>query len=121
MPANYVPLNLHDLVKLDDQQRDNALEAYFKRITAELFPPETDIELWMLNNAPTSKQQLANIRYALYHRCSRAEFKVARIDKKAFRITGPHSTVLVSSNTSRQILLIRLRELARDGRFNSKA
>ena len=46
------------------------------------FPPDKDIELWLKHNAPLTFQQLADIRYSLYHRCSRADFTIA----KAFTI-----------------------------------
>jgi len=41
------------------------------------FPPDKDIELWLKHNAPLTFQQLADIRYCLYHRCSRADFTIA--------------------------------------------
>ena len=48
------------------------------------FPPDEDIDLWLKHNAPTTFQQLADIRYCLYHHCSRADFAVANINEDQF-------------------------------------
>ena len=43
------------------------------------FPPDEDIELWLKHNGPLTFQQLADIRYSLYHHCSRADFTITNI------------------------------------------
>src|SRR4051794_26734869 len=67
------------------------------------FPPDKDIELWLKDNAPLTFQQLADIRYSLYHRCSRADFAVVRVDDDQFDLTGPHSKLRVISGCRRGV------------------
>ena len=45
-------------------------------------PERTDISLWVAKNAPCTMQELQDLRYTLYHRCSRAEFKVSQKQEK---------------------------------------
>ena len=78
------------------------------------FPPDKDIELWLKHNAPLTFQQLADIRYSLYHRCSRADFTVAKaIGDDQFELFGRHSKLRVISDRARHYLLWRLRRLGR--------
>ena len=69
------------------------------------FPPDEDIELWLKHNAPLTFQQLADIRYSLYHRCSRADFGVVRADDDQFDLTGRHSRLRVINDRARHYLL----------------
>jgi hypothetical protein len=87
-----------------------------KELESSLFP-ELDIDLWLEHNAPTTFQQLADIRYALYHRCSRAGFVIIAVDDRKFRLTGRHSTLLIPGNSSRQHLLRKLYELGRKNKW----
>jgi hypothetical protein len=84
------------------------------RYKARTYSPDTNIELWLYNNAPQSFQELIDIRYCLYHRCSRAGFTVARRDRDDFRITGRCGTLHIVSNKARRYLLWQLRILARE-------
>lgn len=77
------------------------------------FPPDEDIELWLKHNAPLTFQQLADIRYSLYHRCSRADFAVMRADDDQFDLTGRHSRLRVINDRARHYLLGELRLLGR--------
>jgi hypothetical protein len=73
------------------------------------FPPDKDIDLWLRHNAPTSFEQLADIRYALYHHCSRAEFTVVMSGDDEFKLTGRSSTLKVVNDDARHYLLWKLR------------
>ena len=77
------------------------------------FPPDEDIELWLKHNAPLTFQQLADIRYSLYHRCSRADFTVAQTFDDQFDLIGRHSKLRVISDRARHYLLWKLRRLGR--------
>ena len=77
------------------------------------FPPDKDIELWLKHNAPLTFQQLADIRYCLYHQCSRADFTVAKACTDQFDLIGRHSKLRVISNRARHYLLWKLRRLGR--------
>jgi hypothetical protein len=78
------------------------------------FPPDEDIELWLKHNAPLTFQQLADIRYSLYHQCSRADFTVAKaVGDEQFDLIGRHSKLRVISDRARHYLLWRLRRLGR--------
>lgn len=77
------------------------------------FAPDEDIEVWLKHNAPTTFQQLADIRYCLYHHCSRAEFTIANIVDDEFDLTGRHGTLRIVSNNARHYLLWRLRLLGK--------
>ena len=83
------------------------------------FPPDEDIELWLKHNAPLSFQQLADIRYALYHRCTRNDYFVARATDDQFSLIGRHSTLEIVSDNARQYLLWRLRLLGRKKKWIS--
>jgi hypothetical protein len=64
--------------------------------------PNEDIELWLKHNAPLTFQQLADIRYSLYHHCSRADFTVANISDDQFDLTGRHGTLRIVSDNARR-------------------
>jgi hypothetical protein len=78
------------------------------------YPPETDIVLWLTRNAPTSFDELIDIRYSLYHRCSRAGYIVKRWNDEELKLTGRSGTLHIVSNMARRFLLSKLRELAKD-------
>jgi hypothetical protein len=77
------------------------------------FLPDKDIDLWLKHNAPLSFEALADIRYALYHHCSRAEFTVSMLADDQFKLTGRHSALNVINDNARKYLLWRLRQLGR--------
>ncbi|MCP1774733.1 hypothetical protein J2R91_001245 [Bradyrhizobium japonicum] len=80
---------------------------------APKFPPDEDINLWLKHNAPRSFEQLADIRYVLYHRCTRNSFAVGQVSGDQFSLIGPYSTLFVISETARRYLLWKLRLLGR--------
>lgn len=82
------------------------------------FPPDKDIDLWLTHNAPLSFESLADIRYALYHHCSRAEFTVSMLADDQFKLTGRHSTLNVANDDARHYLLWKLRLLGRKNKWN---
>lgn len=112
--ANTTTSSVLDLSPSGTAPPMHPLGAYIKWMTAALFPVELSVDLWLLYNMPVRKQQLTDLRYALYYRCSRAEFKVSRMQSEQFQITGPHSTLLVPNNASRREVLRKLRMLVRD-------
>jgi hypothetical protein len=76
---------------------------------------KTDIPLWLSNNAPRNVEELKAVRYALYHRCSRAEFKVSqKQDVNNFLVSGRLTSVHIVSNKARRFLLWKLRTLAKE-------
>src|SRR5882757_11557946 len=81
------------------------------------FPPDKDIDLWLKHNAPLSFGSLADIRYALYHHCSRAEFTVSMVADDQFKLTGRHSTLNVINDDARHYLLWKLRLLGRKNKW----
>ena len=84
-----------------------------KRSKLPKFPPDKDIELWLKHNAPLTFQQLADIRYSLYHQCSRADFTIAKAFTDQFDLTGRHSRLRVINDRARHYLLGQLRLLGR--------
>jgi hypothetical protein len=76
------------------------------------FAPDKDIKLWLRSNAPRNWQELMDLRYCLYHRCSRADFRVKRSIDDEFTLTGRASSVIIVSNNARRFLLWQLRILA---------
>ena len=86
-----------------------------KTVVQTARPERTDIHRWLSKNAPCNVQELQNLRYTLYHRCSRVEFKVSqKQDKDVFLLSGRQSSLLIVSNKARRYLLWRLRILARE-------
>jgi hypothetical protein len=81
------------------------------------FPPDHDIELWLKHNAPLTFQQLANIRYCLYHHCSRADFTITNVLDDEFDLTGRHSKLRVTSDKARHYLLWKLRLLGKENNW----
>jgi len=77
------------------------------------FPPNEDIKLWLKHNAPLTFQQLADIRYSLYHHCSRADFTVTNVTDDEFDLTGRQSKLRVINDDARHYLLWSLRLLGR--------
>jgi len=76
------------------------------------FQPDQDIHLWRRSNAPRDWQELKDLRYCLYHRCSRAGFKIKRSKGDDFTLMGRASLVIIVSNNARRYLLWQLRLLA---------
>ena len=70
--------SISDDLPLDDKPMWFPARPKIKWSKPTKFPPDKDIELWLKHNAPLTFQQLADIRYSLYHQCSRADFTVAK-------------------------------------------
>ena len=106
--------NFETKILLDDNDHtwSTPLRTY-KTATAPKFPQDEDIELWLQHNAPLSFQQLADLRYALYHHCTRNDFLVAHVSDETFCLKGRHSTLNIVSDNARKYLLWRLRQLGR--------
>lgn len=66
-----------------------------KQTKRRTFPPGTDVCLWLTGNAPASAEELIDLRYCLYHRCSRANFIVSSRCEDEFQLAGLSSTVTV--------------------------
>ena len=99
--------------RLDDKPIWYPSRPQIKRPTPPKFPPDEDIELWLRHNAPLTFQQLADIRYSLYHQCSRADFTIAKAPGDEFDLIGRHSKLRVISDRARHYLLWKLRRLGR--------
>lgn len=83
--------------------------------TGKARPPNADLHFWLSNNAPRDVVELKAMRFALYHRCNRADFKVSeKQDKDNFVLSGRQTSVRIVSNKARRYLLWKLRVLARD-------
>ncbi len=78
------------------------------------FTPDQDIILWLGKNIPTSFDELIDIRYSLYHRCSCAEYRVKRMDNEELTIAGRQGSLHIVSNQARRLLLTKLRQLAKE-------
>jgi hypothetical protein len=61
----------------------------------------TDIRLWLSKNAPRNMEELKALRYTLYHRCSRADFKVSDKQDETFVLSGRNSS---GNNKTRAVL-----------------
>jgi hypothetical protein len=82
--------------------------------TGKTRPAKTDLHFWLSNNAPREVEELKALRYMLYHRCNRANFKVSeKKDKDDFMLSGRQTSVRIVSNKARRYLLWKLRILAR--------
>jgi hypothetical protein len=84
-----------------------------KPLVQRQFQPDTDIKRWLTSDAPRNRQELRDLRYCLYHRCSRAGFKVKKSSRDYFTLTGRTDSLLIVSNNARRYLLWQLRILAR--------
>ena len=108
-----------DVLLSDDKPTWFPTRCKAKQSKPPKFPPDEDIELWLKHNAPLTFQQLADIRYSLYHRCSRADFAVVRAGDGQFDLTGRHSTLRVINDGARRNLLWKLRLLGRKRKWIS--
>lgn len=81
------------------------------------FSPDQDIVLWLSKNAPSNFDELRDVRYSLYHRCSRAGYRVKRLNDEELTIAGRHGSLHIVSNQARRLLLTKLRELAKEERW----
>jgi len=78
------------------------------------FPPDENIDLWLKHNAPLTFDQLIDIRYALYHKCTRHGFTVSERLGDTFTLTGRNGLLRIISNQARRYLLSKLRLLGRE-------
>lgn len=78
-------------------------------------PPNADLHFWLSNNGPRDVDELKAVRYALYYRCNRADYKVSEKKyKDGFLLSGRQTSVRIVSNKARRYLLWQLRVLARE-------
>lgn len=89
-----------------------------KKPKSSKFPPDEDIDLWLKHNAPLTFQHLADIRYVLYHCCSRSEFSVFKASEDQFDLIGRYSMLRVINDGARHYLLWKLRLLGRKKKWN---
>ena len=75
------------------------------------FPPDWDCDAWLRFNEINTSEKLADLQYALYHRCSRGAFRVSRSGGRGFEIVGENSTLTVPNNGMRQYMISQLRKL----------
>lgn len=113
MQDNSISPFIKEILLSDNEPTWSASNGGAKRTRLSEFPPDKNIDLWLKHNAPVSFEQLADIRYALYHRCSRAEFKIAVSGGDQFSLTGRYSTLEVVNDDARHYLLWKLRLLGR--------
>jgi hypothetical protein len=86
-----------------------------KRPKGQKYPPDADIDTWLKGNSPHKFQALADIRYCLYHRCSRADFTVTeKFSDDHFMLRGRRSELRIICNNARRYLLWKLRLLGRE-------
>jgi hypothetical protein len=82
----------------------------------------TDIKAWLAGNAPRNLEELKALRYCLYHRCSRGDFKIKeKCDKDYFSLVGRAGSLLIVSNKARRYLLWQLRQLRKQKSWQFKA
>jgi|SRR4051794_20288371 hypothetical protein len=105
--------NVDDAATVQVTQKSTKRRRSQKRPKPRKYPRDKDIALWLKSNAPLSFQQLADLRYCLYHRCGRADFTVNKRDEDEFTLTGRQSSVRIINNQARHYLLWRLRLLGR--------
>jgi hypothetical protein len=101
-----------DILLSDDKMLWRRTRRNIKR-EGPSFPLNEDIELWLKHNAPLTLPELADIRYSLYHHCSRACFTVTGVTEDEFELIGRHSTLRLISDSARRYLLWRLRLLGK--------
>ena len=99
---------------LEPANDKSAPPAKRKSFVEQARSPKTDINLWLSNNAPRNVEELKSVRYTLYHRCSRAEFKISQKHEDEFLLAGRQTSVHIVSNKARRYLLWKLRVLARE-------
>ena len=68
MKENTTTFFTADILLSDDKPTWHPAKRKSKQSKPPKFPPNEDIELWLKRNAPLTFQQLADIRYSLYHR-----------------------------------------------------
>jgi hypothetical protein len=110
-------INLEEYTnELPDQEKPTLNRApQARRVgSKKKYQPDTDIVHWLSCNAPTNFQELVDLRYCLYHRCSRSGFTVKRWDIDDFNLTGRHGSLHIINNNARRFLLWQLRLLARE-------
>src|SRR5205823_14993444 len=113
MTENTAPFLATDLLLTDNEQAWYPPRPKITKSKPAKFPPNEDIDLWLKHNKPRTFQQLADIRYVPYHRCSRADFTVENASGDQFDLIGRHSTLRIINDAARRYLLWKLRLLGR--------
>src|SRR6516164_9838955 len=94
----------------DGDARPTSTKRKTKQSKPAGYAPDQDIDLWLDLNAPRTFDQLADLRYCLYHKCSRGAFKVERSLDDEFTLFGRCTLVRIISNKARRFLFWRLRQ-----------
>ncbi len=68
------------------------------------FPSDWDCDAWLRCNDITTAEKLADLHYALHHRCSQGVFQVSKSSDREFKIPGECSTLTVPHNGMRQYI-----------------
>jgi hypothetical protein len=109
------PNSESQLIPPDEESAPTPLGRTSKRPKGQKYPPDADIDAWLRGNSPHKFQALADIRYCLYHRCSRADFTVTqKFSDDHFMLSGRHSELRIICNKARRYLLWKLRLLGRE-------
>jgi len=98
---------------LPTTRRHGIPQEKLSNVTSRQFTPDKDIELWLKHNGPLTFEQLADIRYSLYHHCSRTDFIVTNVTEDEFDLTGRRGTLRVVNDNARRYLLWKLSLLGR--------
>lgn len=114
MLANTLSCAVTHAIQIDDNAIWSRSRAVSRRLKSPKLPHDADIDAWLKHNAPVTFQELADIRYVLYHRCSRTDFIVSKKVDDQFTITGRHSELRIISHSARHYLLWKLRLLGRE-------
>jgi hypothetical protein len=113
MTENTFPSPTPPVLLYDDKPAWRASARNSRRLKGPKFSPDEDIERWLKHNAPLTFDLLAALRYCLYHRCGRAEFKISKKSGDQFTLTGRHDDLRIINDRARHYLLWRLRLLGR--------
>lgn len=117
MQDNSISPFIKEILLCDNEPTWSASNGRTKRTRSSEFPPDKNIDLWLTHNAPLSFEQLADIRYALYHHCSRAEFTIVTTGEDQFRLIGRYSSLEIVNDDARHYLLWKLRLLGRKNKW----
>lgn len=84
------------------------------------FPADWDCDVWLRVNDISTSKRIADVRYAVNHRCSKGVFLVANCSDREFKITGEYSTLTIPHDGMRQYMIYQLRKLAAEVRRRAR-
>src|SRR5271165_5859359 len=82
-----------DELPSDSDARPTSTKRKAKQSNTAGYAPDQDIDLWLDLNAPLTFDQLADLRYCLYHKCSRGAFRVEKNLDDQFTLFGRQTRV----------------------------